>query len=387
MFDTIADVAQPAERATCTRLVGGSTPPVGSLPFIRPCLPPPEAWLPFLEQSYLARYFSNGGPCVRQIEAELQAEFGGERRAVLTASGTAGLTATLLALDCKGTVIVPAFTFAATAQSVLAAGCHPVLCDVSEDTWELDPRDLTHTLGGLFRHAKPAAIIHVRTFGFCRDLERIEDIASRYSVPLIVDSAAALGGKLPDGRHAGCQGVAEVFSLHATKPFGVGEGGLVMTNPLLAERVRRAINFGLRDGDPAMAGINGKMSEFHAAVGLAMLRRIAGHLAIRASVALTYDMEEIYNGFIEEDIGYPPWQLYPTLVSDPERIIRHAAERGIELRRYYRPALHRSRHFYEKTPFPVAERLADHMLCLPIYSDMTAAEQARVIETLNDCQD
>lgn len=385
MIDAIANVARMEERTVSTRQVGGSNPSVGSLPFIRPCLPPPEAWLPFLEQSYRARYFSNGGPCVRQLEAELQAEFGGERRAVLTASGTAGITATLLALDCKGTVIVPAFTFAATAQAVLAAGCRPVLCDVSEDTWEMDPRELIHTIGGLYRHAKPAAIIHVRTFGFCRDLERIEDIAARYAMPLIVDSAAALGGKLPDGRHAGCQGVAEVFSLHATKPFGVGEGGLVMTKPILAERVRRAINFGLRDGDPAMAGINGKISEFHAAVGLAMLRRITGHLAVRTAVSMIYQ-RGITPG-IPGGFGHPPWQLYPTLVSDPERIIRHAAERGIELRRYYRPALHRSRHFYEKAPFPVSEHLAEHMLCLPIYSDMSTAEQKRVIETLNDRQD
>lgn len=385
MIDAIANVARMEERTVSTRQVGGSNPSVGSLPFIRPCLPPPEAWLPFLEQSYRARYFSNGGPCVRQLEAELQAEFGGERRAVLTASGTAGLTATLLALDCKGTVIVPAFTFAATAQAVLAAGCRPVLCDVSEDTWEMDPRELIHTIGGLYRHAKPAAIIHVRTFGFCRDLERIEDIAARYAMPLIVDSAAALGGKLPDGRYAGCQGVAEVFSMHATKPFGVGEGGLVMTNPILAERVRRAINFGMRDGDPAMAGINGKLSEFHAAVGLAMLRRIIGHIEARTTVAARYCQKVRRN--IPNWIGTPPWQLYPTLVSDPERIIRHAAERGIELRRYYRPALHRSRHFYEKAPFPVSEHLAEHMLCLPIYSDMSTAEQARVIETLNDRQD
>lgn len=382
MIDAIADVAQPAERAACTRQVGGSTPSVGSLPFIRPCLPPPEAWLPFLEQSYRARYFSNGGPCVRQLEAELQADYGGERRAVLTASGTAGLTATLLALDHKGTVIVPAFTFAATAQAVLAAGCRPVLCDVSEDTWELDPRELTNTLGRLFRHEKPAAIIHVRTFGLCRNLERIEDIAARYSVPLIVDSAAALGGKLPDGRHAGCQGVAEVFSMHATKPFGVGEGGLVLTNDVLAERVRRAINFGILDGDPAMAGINGKMSEFHAAVGLAMLRRITGHVAVRTAVAMMYGLTAKRG--ISGVFGHPPWQLYPLLTTDPERIIRRAAERGIELRRYYRPSLHLSRNFYEKKPFPVAEHLAEHVLCLPIYSDMTAGEQSRVIETVNE---
>lgn len=380
--EIMADVAQPVERATCIRRVEGSNPSVGSkLPFIRPTLPPPDEWLPFLAQSYAARYFSNGGPCVRQLEREIGERHQHQRAAVLTASATAGLVAILQAMEIRGPVVVPAFTFAATAQAVVAAGCRPVLCDVSEETWELDPRGLALALGRLYMRDRPGAILHVRAFGMCRDLAPIEEVAHRYNVPLIVDSAAAFGGLLPDGRRAGCQGHAEVFSFHATKPFGIGEGGAVLTNEALASRVRTCINFGLVDGIPTMSGINGKMSEFHAAVGLAMLRRIDAQLAARANVATNYLVAGIETGGAD-GIGLPPWQTYPTLTSDPVRVIERAAARGVELRRYYQPALNRSARFACSNPLPVSDHLADHMVCLPVYADMATEEQDCVIDAV-----
>lgn len=350
----------------------------GIIPFIRPALPPPEEWLPFLEQSYRSRFFSNGGPCVQQLESEIGERIGSERHVVATASGTAGLVATLHAMEIRGPVIVPSFTFPATAQAVLAAGCRPVLCDVSAETWELDPRKLAMAIGRLYERERPGAIIHVRAFGFCRDLAPIEDVAFRYNIPLIVDSAAAFGGRLPNGSPAGAQGHAEVFSFHATKPFGIGEGGAVTTNALLARKIRIAINFGMRDGDPVGRGLNGKMSEFHAAVGLAMLRRIDAQIAARAAVANGYSAAGIEPGY-QSGIGHPPWQTYPMRADDAQIAIDRAASHGVALRRYYRPALHRSARFRDDGPFPVSDDLSDHVVCLPIYADMTDAERIRVV--------
>lgn len=380
----MADVAQPVERATCIRRVEGSTPSVGSkLPFIRPTLPPPDEWLPFLAQSYAERQYSNNGPCVRRLEAELTDRYCAPRTAVLTASGTAGLVAVLQAMKVRGTVIVPAFTFPATAQAVLAAGCKPVFCDVDEATMETCPRSLAIALGRAFATGKPGAILHVRAFGFCRDLAPIEEVAHRYNVPLIIDSAAAFGGLLPDGRPAGCQGHAEVFSFHATKPFGVGEGGLVVTNSTLAVHVRRAINFGMRDGDPEMRGVNGKMSEFHAAVGLAMLRRFDGQRDARANVAAGYRAAGLAPGQVSADkIGFPPWQCYPVQVADAQITVNRAAAHKIDLRRYYRPSLTRSLRFWSDDPTPVSDSLAERTVCLPVYADMTTEEQDRVIEAI-----
>jgi len=314
---------------------------------------------------------------VTRLEAELKAHYGQGREAILTASATAGLTAVLMAHGLHGPVILPAFTFPATAQAVLAAGCFPVLCDVHPDTWELDPADLARIVRN--RGLPPVAIVHVRAFGLDRDLDAIVHVADPRSIPLIVDAAAALGSTRP----ADPRITAEVFSLHATKPFGIGEGGLILTDRRLAERIRQTINFGMKDHVPVGSGMNGKMSEFQAAVGLAQHRRIDAHLARRRAIAHRY-----------QDAGIPappgqydaPWQTYPVLADDPEAAIRRLAAAGIETRRYYRPALHLSPRFHDDDPMPVSEYLAEHMICLPVYSDMTDREQTRVLQAWRAAQ-
>ena len=249
---------------------------------VRPCVPPPVEWLPWLEESYRARWFTNGGPLVARLEAALTQKYGaGRRRAVLVSSGTAGLVATLLALEIRGKVVVPAYTFPATAHAIAQAGCEPLLCDVSPDTWELCPS----ALRTLLQRERVAAVMHVRAYGFCRSLDDIEMLAAEAGVPLIVDAAAALGGSEPGGVFAGQRGCAEVFSLHATKVFAVGEGGLVMASPAIEPRIRRAINFGFENHEVCAPGLNGKLSELHAAVGLAMLARMDAVTATRQRLA------------------------------------------------------------------------------------------------------
>jgi len=348
-------------------------------------LPFPDEWLRFLRESYRTRYFSNGGPCVRQFEAELTERYGQGREAIVTASATAGLTAALLAAPIyrRGSVILPAFTFPATANAILAAGHSLRFCDVSPETWELDPDALADTIRTLTdRQCPPVAIVHVRAFGLCRDLTPIEEIAAYYNLPLIVDAAAAMGGRLPEDRFVGDQGHLEVFSLHATKPFGVGEGGVIFAPPERAALIRRTLNFGLANGHPVINGINGKMSEFHAAIGLAMLQCFPQHRKRRAKIAYRYRA-----AFTPPpgEYGKPPWQTYPTLVEDAAAAVAHFSAADIEVRRYYRPALHRSVYFESNAPCPTAEYLAEHMICLPIYSDMTTPEQARVIEAGGNC--
>jgi len=137
-------------------------------PFIRPVVPAPELWLPFLEPAYAERRFANGGPAATRLEQELTAAYGRGREAVVVSSGTAGLVAALLALDVTGRVVLPSFTFAATAYAVALAGCEPVFCEVSRDTWELDPAALALALEG-----DVAAVLHVRPFGLCRNPRRL----------------------------------------------------------------------------------------------------------------------------------------------------------------------------------------------------------------------
>jgi dTDP-4-amino-4,6-dideoxygalactose transaminase len=357
--------------------------------FIRPTLPPPSEWLPFLDESYRACWYSNCGPTAIEFERELTAKFGStEREAILTCNATAGLTAAILAMNVQGSVVLPAFTFPATAMAILAANCRPVFCDVHPDTWELDPAELET----LLESHDINAILHVRAFGFCRDISAIELTARRYGIPLIVDAAAALGGLLPSGMPAGQQGDVEVFSMHATKVFGIGEGGAIFAHPSLTASIRQVLNFGLAAGDVVRTGFNGKMSEFAAAVGRSVLRRIDSTIRARALIAERYcdafaDLPMVH---VAETVGACAWQTFPMMLSgdvDAADIVQRAAVDGVELRRYYFPALHETTRFAPDSafhPLPVSTRLARQMICLPVYTDMNLDEQTQVIRVVRD---
>ena len=354
--------------------------------FIRPTVPEPEAWLPHLRSSYERGVFANSGPAALRFEAALAHRYAGaDREVILVANCTCGIAAALLAAGASGRVVVPAFTFPATAQAVLQSGCVPVFCDVSRETWELDPEALEEVMA----RYRASAVVHVRAFGFCRDLEAVETVAERHGARLIVDGAAALGGRLKNGAFAGQQGDAEAFSMHVTKVFGIGEGGVVFASRCHATPLRRACNFGLAEGDVVMRGLNAKLSDFHAAIGLALLDRIDGYIGRRREVADRYGRALASCAWASRpvNIGAPPMQMYPVLVASErhaEALVDRSLGRGVELRRYYRPALHQASAFlaYERGRLEVAADLARRIVCLPVYSDMSDAEIDTVIDTV-----
>lgn len=351
------------------------------LRFIRPVLPPPEEWLPHLRESYARRHFTNTGPAVTRLEQSLAATYGNGRAVVLTANATAGLSTALLALGVSGRVALPAFTFPATASAILQASCVPVFCDVRPDTWELDPAGVARA----HATAPLAAIVAVRAFGLCRDMTPLAELAQGWRIPLVIDAAAALGGRMVGGDFAGGQGDVEVFSLHATKSFGVGEGGAIFASSQLVPALRRAANFGLEAGDVTAPGLNAKMSDFHAAIGLALLPHFPAHVARRRTVAKEYRRlaAMIPGSRIAIDPGWPVWQTYPLLLPasiDAGCFVAAAAEAGVELRRYYHPALPDTRWGRNSryANAPASTQLATHMVCLPVYSDMSREETALV---------
>ncbi len=344
-------------------------------PFIRPGVPAPEEWLPDLADSYEAGWYSNRGPALQAFEADVAERFG--RPATAVANATVGLTAVLLALDVRGRVVLPSFTFPATACAVDLSGCEPVFCEVDAETWELDPAALKEALD-----SDVAAVIHVRAFGLCRDLAEVEDVCAAAGVPLIVDSAAGLGGRTAAGDEIGHAGVCEVFSLHATKPFAVGEGGAVLGDADVIDGVRRTSNFGLADGDVVGRGLNAKMDEFAAARSRAMLRRLDAEIEGRARHAAAY-REGLDHPLVAHpvDPGSPPWQTYPVQLRDPDvrpALIDELTARGVEVRAYYAPALHESSAFRANVRLPVSERLTRSMVCLPNYGNATDDEIAEL---------
>jgi dTDP-4-amino-4,6-dideoxygalactose transaminase len=333
--------------------------------------------VPLLEPAYASRYFSNFGPVARAFESEVAARYS-SRGCVGVANATLGLTAALLALGAEGDVLLPSFTFPATAHAVALAGCEPRFCDVSRETWELDGSALRAALAA----ARPAAVVHVRSFGLCRDLGEIELVCSAAGVPLVVDSAAAFGGGVDGGGWVGSAGVCEVFSLHATKAFAVGEGGLVVGEPGLVEEVRTVVNFALRGGDVVGRGLNAKLDEFAASRGLAMLARLDDALASRRACADRY-RSELKSPLVVHPFrpGLPPWQTYPVQLADADRrpaFLRALAERGVEARPYYTPALHRTTAFRTADALPATDALSASVVCLPVYPDSSEPERAEL---------
>ncbi|MCW2949413.1 MAG: DegT/DnrJ/EryC1/StrS family protein [Thermoleophilia bacterium] len=356
-------------------------------PFARPLVPPPAAWAGLLDESYDARWFANGGPLVRRLEAALATDVAGGREVVTCASATSGLAAVLLALELRGPIAVPAFTFPATVAAIEQAGCWPVFCDIDPATLELDATDVSRAISDF----DCVGVVHVRAFGFCHDLGPIEAVADAASIPLIIDAAAAFGGTTPDGHPVGRSGAAEVFSFHATKVFAIGEGGAVATTPELAQRIRHVANFAIDGADVTGRALNAKLPEISAAVALAMRADLRDHISVRRAAAATLhealterrDRQSATPDIVLPHLtaGAPPLQCLPLLfATTAERTAFAAALEldGIEARAYYCPGLHRATAWRGQPgasrQLPATDDVARRALCLPLYSDLQAAD-------------
>lgn len=350
--------------------------------YLRSCLPPPEAWLPHMQQAYREQWFSNFGPLSRQLERELQASYGAKGGVcVLACSATAGLAACLIAQGIQGAVLLPAFTFPASLSAVLMAGCRPVIVDVDRETSIVSPARLDQAL----QATKARAAMVVSAFGLKQSFDEHIRICRKHGAVLLIDNAAGLGLRREDAEQA--PDVTEVCSMHATKPFAVGEGGVIFAGTAREENLRSALNFALSTYSRAEGpswGINGKMPEISAAIGLAQLRSfdlqlqarhrfIEGYLAILGRFSgLSY----------VSDLDRSTWQSFPVLLpreDQAERLIAGAADLGLEIRRYYRPSLSIWPGVELAHPCPIAEDLGNRMCCLPVYCDASPPEREEMV--------
>jgi len=329
------------------------------------------------------QWYSNFGPLSRALEQRLLEQFGRPHETVVVASNaTAGLSAALLATRRPGPVLAPAFTFPASLGAIKASALDPIIADVDEDLWSFRADALDRAL-----IATGATIVMlVAPFGLSRDFEAEIAVCRNRGVSVVIDNAAGLGGpRSPTGLP---EDVFEVFSMHATKPFGVGEGGAIFAHSGAEQRLRSALNFGFAsEGGAGEAGwgFNGKMSEMHAAVGLAQAARFERVLCQRQAFAADY----IARLAPRTDLVFPtnpasaPWQFFPVLLPHAEaaeRFVDVAAKSGVEIRRYYRPSLSTWPGVATLAPCPVSEDLAKRMCVLPVRSGCSS----ELSETLKD---
>lgn len=361
------------------------------VPFIVPDLPAPEDLLDDFGSIARSGRYSNFGSRERAFAAALAAAVGGGTTAVTFSSATAALEAALLGTVGRAepgdVVILPSFTFLAAGQIARNLGYRLVFVDIGAHDLQPDPDDarrVVDTVSGRVR-----AILTAQSFGIASArLTEWERLAAELAVPLIVDSAAGFGARHVDGRLVGAAGTGEVFSFHATKPLAVGEGGALVTRDAdFAERARAISNFGLDpDGSARMPGINGKLSELHAAIGLRQLERLDGLLRRRREVFDRYRValpEHLFPpGLRDSPLAFLPLRLDPG--SDAGSAIDALAAIGVEARRYYYPALHRHPVFGDALPrdLPVTDDVAPRMLALPCHPGVTPEVVAAIAEVI-----
>lgn len=343
-------------------------------PMTRPELPGFDDWRPFYEEAERANWYTNFGDLSRRLEDALSKAWGfDETKCIATNNGTSALAACLIARGVEGRVLIPAFTFPAAFGAVKMAGAEPVLIDASPGDWTVSATSVARA----FDTSGARAVVLLAPFGIRSDFSEHIEIARSHSAEVVIDNAAGLG--LRRRNVEADVAVSEVYSFHATKVFGIGEGGMIFSNQANERAVRSALNFGLPDfevdGGPRW-GINGKLSEVHAAIGLAALKTLDERLSARQALAKRYidvlDHNDRLRLALSPDASC--WQIFPVLLPtavSASKAIAEAASHGMEARNYYRPALSR---LLRSQDCPYAEDLAERTVCFPIYSRLTDEE-------------
>jgi len=336
------------------------------------------------------RWLTNNGRYVQDLEERL-ADYLGVRHCVLVNNGTSGLLIAMRALNLSGEVIVPSFTFVATVHSLQWLGLKPVFCDIDPATHNLDPVCVEAVIT-----PQTSAILGVHLWGQLCAVERLTEIAQKYGLKLLYDAAHAFGSK-EKGSFSGNFGDAEIFSFHATKFFNTIEGGAITTNdPHLADQARLLRNFGFAGEDQVISlGINAKLNEFSAAMGLTLLDELPDLLA---AARRNYSLYERFLGEVSgmrflryADVNSNNCQ-YVVVEIDDSSIDRDLVKsilrsENIFARRYFFPGCHRMEPYRSQTPpeqwqLPVTERLTEHVLCLPNNATMQRGDIAAICDLL-----
>jgi dTDP-4-amino-4,6-dideoxygalactose transaminase len=332
------------------------------------------------------------GPAVGALESEV-ARYVGARHAVGVSSGTDALLVALMALGIGpgDHVITSAYSFFATAGAIARVGATPVFVDIERDTYNLDPRALGAWLEAN-RDVRVRAIVVVHLFGQCADLGAILELARARDLAVVEDAAQALGASSPGVRMAGTVGAVGCFSFFPSKNLGgIGDGGMVVTDDdALAERIRKLRVHGAQPKyHHAMIGGNFRLDTIQAAALRVKLPHLARWNARRRAIAARYDER------LEGVVGTPraAWgrahHVYHQYVVRTERrdeVRRQLAARGIETAVFYPVPLHLQECFaglgYRAGSLPESERAAGETLALPIFPEMTAEQQERVVEAI-----
>jgi dTDP-4-amino-4,6-dideoxygalactose transaminase len=359
----------------------------------QPHLPPLEDFIPLLQQIWDRKILTNGGPFHQQLEQAL-CDHLGVKHISLFSNGTIALITALRALDIQGEVITTPYSFVATAHALVWSGNKPVFVDIDPQTLNLDPRQIESAIT-----PRTTAILPVHCYGNPCDVDEIEAIAARHGLRVIYDAAHAFGVQCHCGSVLN-HGDLSVLSFHATKVFNTFEGGAIVSHDAATKlKIDRLKNFGFAGETAVVAtGMNGKMSELQAAIGLLQLATIDSIIGARAAIDKRYrdaiEPIEGLNALPTTGQHRSNYSYFPILVGDTyplsrDSLYEYLKTKQIFSRRYFFPlitdfSMYQTGNDEKILMLPNAQSAAQRILCLPIYPELSTDEQSRVIQSLLD---
>lgn len=344
------------------------------IPVTKPFLPPQEEYTEYVRGIWERNWLTNNGPLVHDLELKIKEYLNVQHMLYLT-NGTIALQIAIKSLGLRGEIVTTPFSYVATTSSIVWEGCTPVFVDIDPGSLNIDPTNIEQAIT-----ERTSAILATHVYGNPCDIAEIQRIADKYRLKVIYDGAHCFG-TLYQGKSVFAFGDVSTTSFHATKLFHTVEGGAVFTNDAeLFKKMAFMRNFGYNGPeDFAEVGINGKNSEFHAAMGLVNLKYIAKILLSRKQQSMRYDerLEQLQKQKIEinKDSNFN-YSYYPLILRNEEitlKVIRELESNRIYPRRYFYPCLN-TVNLYKGDTLPVSESISRRVICLPLYFTLSSEE-------------
>jgi len=336
-----------------------------------------------LSEKSLTSAANAGGMRVQEFE-KLLSSYVGSRYAVAVNSGTAALQAALYALDIKNgdEVLLPSFTFVATANAVISVGAKPIFVDILPENYTMDPEDLRKKIT-----KKAKAIMPVHLYGNFAYMQEISEIANKYNLEVIEDAAQSLGTTYKN-KHSGTFSRVGCFSLYAAKVITSGEGGAVITDEKqLFEKLRKIRNHGMVHGyDTRILGLNFRLPEINAAIAKIQMKKLPKFLKKREKNAkilseLLYDLDIILPS--ERQGVKVNWYLYTISTKNRDKLLKQLNSKGIGAAIYYSTPVHRTPFFNKKTNLPITDWAASTVLSVPVHPLVTENNLHYISKTIH----
>lgn len=356
-----------------------------NIPLNRPFLPPKEEFDSYVKEIWQRNWLTNHGPLVQKFENKV-ADFLKISEFIFMSSGTTSLQVALKALNIQGEVITTPYSYIATTASVVWEGCRPVFTDICADTLNIDPDKIKSRIT-----ENTSAILATHIYGIPCDVEAIQKIADQHQLKVIYDAAHCFGVTY-NGDSILKWGDASILSFHATKLLHTVEGGGFYSNDdSIMKRVRFMMNFG-HDGPYNFkeVGINGKNSEFHAAMGLCNLSH-AAEILNRRKVQVGQYRSELENQPVQfqrtrsnTKYNYAYFPVIFDTAQATSKVEKHLTQNGVETRRYFTPSLNKLNYINSPDAMPVAEDVSRRVLCLPLFYELAPKEISYVCSTISE---